>query len=1049
MAAITEANAKLMRHGIPTFRQLARRGNEGWWKWIQNFDDTSGALLTAVGTALTGTSADSFTLASGETDGKFVISVNTTGTNHSVTLKAPVTSQAVTLTLPDIAADTLVSKTSTDTLTNKTLTTPTIADFSNATHTHATAAQGGALSLPSLSGTSMTTFTINTDGAAAKLAFSSNSATGAFTATVVVPNLSAAATITLPAVTSTLAVLGANTFTAAQTFGAGIVASGAVSNNFSGGSGTFLTSTGANTLSGDVTISGSKTLTTGTGAVALNGSVTIAATKTLTFTKGAGASIIMNGETSGGITISPAAVGTSDLTLVNPSCAAPATITLPNATCTLPGLGLANSFTAAQSILVDSSATATITDVLTLRSSTTGTAATNIGVGLAFQVEDSDAATTEQGSIDVIVVDVGTAGATVDADMSIKLRKAGTSTEILRLVSDVTGSGGASMVQIGADAAAASLELHPATTASGTLRFTAANSATDSITLITNASQAAARTYTIPDAGASASFAMTQGAQTLVGVQTLSAAPIVHISNTDTTQVADCLTLKHETSATPAAGLGVGISFQITDLTGATVEEQGSIDFKMAVVTSTAEDCNMVVSLNTDGDITQAFKLDAENNKAVFGVASDVGSISSIQIYPSSATAKGSLTITMTANTGDSATTITNAAQGGAYTYTIPDAGATANFLMSQGAQTVVGVNTFTGSSVIVANATTPILTIESGMTNTGYVQVKGKTSGMLKIMAADSTAQTVTFGPAAQTSGAGSATIPDLAGGAHTFDLIGLAQTISAIKTYTAAPVVSLDDTTDGVVTGLTLRHSSSDNVPTIGDGVKLSFHLEQATPFATEEWANITAASVTLTNGAEDCDVTISTMIAGTVTQALKIDTTNEQLVIGSDATNTEGINKIRIYPQTAASGSLILQAAVDASGDHATTLTNSTLAAGAVTATLPAFGGQLAAFTATATTVAGDDLTIPVTHGIVAKTTANDGEVLTLAAGVPGQVIVLYLTADGGGDGVLTPGATAHTGFTTITFATAKQSATLLWVDASIGWTILGTVGNPTVA
>eukprot|EP00933_Yihiella_yeosuensis_P048864 TRINITY_DN4529_c0_g1_i1.p1 TRINITY_DN4529_c0_g1~~TRINITY_DN4529_c0_g1_i1.p1 ORF type:complete len:722 (+),score=123.64 TRINITY_DN4529_c0_g1_i1:138-2303(+) len=50
----------------------------------------------------------------------------------------------------------------------------------------------------------------------------------------------------------------------------------------SGSSGTFTTSTGANTLSGDVTISGAKTFTTGTGAIALNSNVAIADTKTLT-----------------------------------------------------------------------------------------------------------------------------------------------------------------------------------------------------------------------------------------------------------------------------------------------------------------------------------------------------------------------------------------------------------------------------------------------------------------------------------------------------------------------------------------------------------------------------------------------------------------------------------------------------------------------------------------------------------------------------------------------------------------------------------------------
>lgn len=49
-----------------------------------------------------------------------------------------------TLILPDVA-DTLIGRTTTDTLTNKTLTTPTIASFVNATHNHTNAAGGGQL----------------------------------------------------------------------------------------------------------------------------------------------------------------------------------------------------------------------------------------------------------------------------------------------------------------------------------------------------------------------------------------------------------------------------------------------------------------------------------------------------------------------------------------------------------------------------------------------------------------------------------------------------------------------------------------------------------------------------------------------------------------------------------------------------------------------------------------------------------------------------------------------------------------------------------------
>ena len=92
--------------------------------------------------------------------------------------------------------------------------------------------------------------------------------------------------------------------------------------------------------------------------------------------------------------------------------------------------------------------------------------------------------------------------------------------------------------------------------------------------------------------------------------------------------------------------------------------------------------------------------------------------------------------------------------------------------------------------------------------------------------------------------------------------------------------------------------------------------------------------------------------------------------------------------------------------------------------------------------ATTVAADVLAIPVTHAYVAKTTGGDAEALTLANGTPGQVLVIHLTTDGGGDGTLTP--TTKTGFTTIVFADAGDQAVLLYVDDTIGWILLAYKG-----
>lgn len=99
--------------------------------------------------------------------------------------------------------------------------------------------------------------------------------------------------------------------------------------------------------------------------------------------------------------------------------------------------------------------------------------------------------------------------------------------------------------------------------------------------------------------------------------------------------------------------------------------------------------------------------------------------------------------------------------------------GSTGTFSTSSGANTLSGATT-------IADATTPSLTTASGKTNTGFVQVNGKTSGATKITTADATAQTVTISTAAQTTGASTLTIPDQAGSSRNFVFDTLAQTLT-----------------------------------------------------------------------------------------------------------------------------------------------------------------------------------------------------------------------------------------------------------------------------
>lgn len=98
--------------------------------------------------------------------------------------------------------------------------------------------------------------------------------------------------------------------------------------------------------------------------------------------------------------------------------------------------------------------------------------------------------------------------------------------------------------------------------------------------------------------------------------------------------------------------------------------------------------------------------------------------------------------------------------------------------------------------------------------------------------------------------------------------------------------------------------------------------------------------------------------------------------------------------------------------------------------------------AAFVGGSVNVAADVLAIPITHRIVRKTTGADGEALTLADGAPGQMLTITLVTDGGGDGTLSP--TTCTGFVSIVFADAGDTATLQFVDDTVGWVIAGTAG-----
>lgn len=258
-------------------------------------------------------------------------------------------------------------------------------------------------------------------------------------------------------------------------------------------------------------------------------------------------------------------------------------------------------------------------------------------------------------------------------------------------------------------------------------------------------------------------------------------------------------------------------------------------------------------------------------------------------------------------------------------------------FKTSSGANTLSGNVTCSGTVTL---ATTKGLAFGSAAAGTAtpitaYSLTANK--GALIISVTDATTDhATTLTNSALNGAAATITLPNAT---CTLSGLGLAETVSGVKTFSAAPVVTLNDTTDGVVNATTLTHSSSDNNATVGDGVGISFQLENATGTSTvEEWASLDVVSTTITNGSEDGDLVVSAMLAGTVTEALRLDASDQSLSIGRSSTDANGLYRLRVFPVTGSRGSLVISATAN-TDDHSVILTNSAVDTADKTITLPA--------------------------------------------------------------------------------------------------------------
>jgi hypothetical protein len=293
-------------------------------------------------------------------------------------------------------------------------------------------------------------------------------------------------------------------------------------------------------------------------------------------------------------------------------------------------------------------------------------------------------------------------------------------------------------VDAGASGTAGSVDIFPATASRGKISITAANSSGDTTTAIVNASQSGARTYTIPDAGASASFVMTEGTQTINGTKTI----------------------------------------------------------------------GTLITTNADAGAS--------------------GTAGSIDIFPATASS-GKIAITAANSAGDTTTSIVNASQSGARTYTIPDAGESASFVLTEGTQTINDAKTFAGTLNATGTFQIASTTVTASAANLNAVPTATGTGAEIDAATKDvfSSGSTVTVAAAVGTTQLVTITLKDA--DANT---VAASQKIEVYMATDATGTTPSSAGSNGAVTvgtGLTLKVQTAklhwDLVTSTGGVVTLSF--------------------------------------------------------------------------------------------------------------------------------------------------------------------------------------------------------------------------------
>lgn len=183
----------------------------------------------------------------------------------------------------------------------------------------------------------------------------------------------------------------------------------------------------------------------------------------------------------------------------------------------------------------------------------------------------------------------------------------------------------------------------------------------------------------------------------------------------------DAAKLKVGTTELSVAGLAevAGDTDQMVIASGKTVTFSNTLTFA-------GTDATTMTFPSTDATIART---DAANTftgnqtaAALFTTNLDAGAsgtAGTVDVFPATE-AKGKIAITATDSTGNTTTTITNAAQSATATMTIPDTNGSASFVMTAAAQTIGGVKTFSSAIATSANIGTPATGVTAAETGDG-----------------------------------------------------------------------------------------------------------------------------------------------------------------------------------------------------------------------------------------------------------------------------------------------------------------------------------------